>query len=1016
MTRTLTLVHLNGGSLERFSSREVRQAVVGKGNLYTLLSDQIEGGDPYTPEALTFLRSVYEKESYRAWLSGKNLFSGVCDDIGALENLWATLQHLQDIQDFIFKGVTFEGNANVINRARQLVSSRPVDPKSKLYKVLFESGDDLVPDLLPYTGFSSRVRLQWGLAARVQRLSRYIELYRCSGSVEKLDTQDAFELLSEAIRHYPKSEFNNSRKLTEAEIIATSDVEFEFLSKNELLARLSCAKPIKNFSEGLASLDLSRSKYKNDFKKLSAVLNKLSDRQWREASSLAESLCLDRITKVAAINLRDATDAAKENAKYEWHSRDSWSPMSPLGYENVVQLFGRKFAQPLYQLSHDEIASRLISGKLKVQSLSISDIKQLNATWGMTTKQDLLDAKQYKAFLGRFDKIWESQSVKTLIASSITRGKEQASFLSHYLPDQINGEELIACLVALGSRKTSFAVQKAVATKVRSKTNQWGQCSIESWDEILASEIGTQGWSSAIKKGLVKKPKFGQLVFAVKKGSKNCSLKGFQEEAVVILEKLRKPTLDDVIGLMVWFDRRPSDARLLAPHLNAAVIARILDLHKRDCTFKAVSSLYVACETSLKPRFWRMQLNHVSKATDLIELGTDGIKNNYPFEWNPGWRGVSGSKIERAQALVLMARNDIVRLKRLRDTFTDDELSEAILWLSKLDSLNSTYEKIFFELTSVLGLRHSATLKWLLHQRDFKSQLGYRFEDLYSTYEIPKKSGKPRLICAPNSALKRIQKALVIRLLHPLGVHKSVYGFVPGRSIVDNAQHHVSKDVVVSVDIRDCFPSVRWPLILSVLRRDLGSKLRQETLLFLVDLFTKDGRLPTGAPTSPSVLNRVLTKTDEILYEQAYSRGYDYTRYADDLTFSGDKNVTQMIGLTRGVLTRINLELDPKKTNIFRRGRRQLCTGLVVNENVNIPRKVRKRLRAAVHAFQAGKNVTWNGEMTTLSSLRGRLEFLRMVSPRNASDLLAKYEVANAEKEKKNASRNRSPNTGKNSR
>ena len=123
-----------------------------------------------------------------------------------------------------------------------------------------------------------------------------------------------------------------------------------------------------------------------------------------------------------------------------------------------------------------------------------------------------------------------------------------------------------------------------------------------------------------------------------------------------------------------------------------------------------------------------------------------------------------------------------------------------------------------------------------------------------------------------------------------------------------------------------------------------------------------------------------------------------------------------MIGLTRGVLTRINLELDPKKTNIFRRGRRQLCTGLVVNENVNIPRKVRKLLRAAVHAFQAGKNVTWNGEMTTLSSLRGRLEFLRMVSPRNASDLLAKYEVANAEKEKKNASRNRSPNTGKNSR
>lgn len=1014
MTKTLTLFQFNGGLLKRFSSREVRQAVVGRGNLYTLLSDKIEEIDPYNPEALTILRLVYKEESYRAWLSGKNLFSGLCDDIGALENLWASLQHLQDILDFIFKGVTVEGNANVINRARQLVSRQPVDSKTRLHEVLFENGDDLVPDLLPFMGFSSRVRLRWGLAARVQKLSRYIELYRCAGSVKRANAQEAFELLSEAIRHYPQGKFNNSRKLTEAEIIATSDVEFEFFSRNELLTRLSCAKPIKNFSEELASLDKYRDKYKHDFKGLSAVLSKLSDRQWREAGSLAEPLCLDRIIKVVASNLREAIDEAKERAECEW-PRDSWSQMSPLGYENIVHIFGRKVAKPLHKLSEDEIASRLISGELNVQSLSISDIKQLDATWGVTTKQNLLDAKQYKVFLQRFDKIWESQSVTTLIASSITRGEEQVFFLSHYLPDQINGEELIACLVALGSKKTSFAVQEAIAIKVRSKTNQWGQCSIESWDEIISSEIGTHGWSSAIKKGLVKKPTFSQLIFAVKKGSKNCNLKGFQEKAVAILEKLREPTLVDVIGLMVWFDRRPSDARFLAPHLKAAVIARILDLHKRDCTLKAVRALHAACETPLKPKFWRMQLNYVANATDLIELGIEGIKNNYPYEWNSGWRSVSGSKIERAQALVLMARNDIVRLKRLRDIFTEEELAEAILWLSKHDVFN-TYEAIFFELTAFLGLRHAATLKWLLHKRNLESPLGYRFEKLYSTYEIPKKSGKSRVICAPNSSLKSLQKAVVIRLIYPLGVHKSVYGFVRGRSIVDNAQCHVNKDVVVSVDIRDCFPSVKWPLILSVLRRDLGCKLRQETLLFLLDLCTKDGRLPTGAPTSPSLLNRVLNKTDEILHEQAYLRGYTYTRYADDLTFSGDKNVSQMIGVTRGVLNKINLELDPKKTNIFRRGRRQLCTGLVVNEKVSLPRKVRRRLRAAVHAFEADKGVTWSNEVMTASSLRGRLEFFRMVSPRTASSLVTRYDVAYAKKQKKDALHDYSPTKRKSSR
>lgn len=1000
--------------LKRFSSRELRQAVVGRGSLYTLLSDQIERRDPYAPGALAFLRSVYEKESYRGWLAGKKLFSGVCDDICALENLWATLQHLRDIQDFLLKGVTLEGNASVINRAKQLVLSRPIDPESRLYRALFEDDDDLVPDLFPFTGFSNQVRLRWGLAARVQRTSPYINLFRCAGSLATANANDAFELLRVAIERYPQSKPNNSRKLTQAEIIATNDVEFEFLSKNDSFANLSCAKPIRDFSEWLSYANQFRAKYKSDFETLSTVLERLSNRQWREASSVVESLRIDRITKIAVSNLREAINAAKERANSE--AGDSWSYMSSLGYGKISQLFGRKFAKSWYTLSDDKIARHLISGKLSAQSLSISDIKQLNATWETNAKQDLLDAGQYAAFVERFDEIWKTQSVTTLIASSATKGKEQESFLAHYLPDQISGEELIACLISLGSIKTSFAVQRAIAARVRSKTNQWGQCSIESWDEILASEISTQNWSIALKKRLVKKPKFQQFIYAVNKSSKNCELREFQEEAVAIIKKIKKANPDDVKGLMVWFDRRPSDACFLAPHLSTAVMASILKLSKCDCSLNAIRALYGSCETSLKPEFWRMQLAHVAEATDLIELGTEGIKNHYTSEWNPGWRGVAGSKVDRARALVLMARNDIVRLKRLRDAFTDDELSEAILWLSRLDSLNSTYEKIFFELTSVLGLRHSATLKWLLHQRDFKEPLGYRFEDLYSTYEIPKKSGKPRLICAPNSALKRIQKALVINLLHPLGAHKSVYGFVPGRSIVDNARHHVSKDVVVSVDIRDCFPSVRWPLILSALRRDLGGKLRQETLLFLLDLFTKDGRLPIGAPTSPSVLNRVLTKTDEILYGQAYSRGYDYTRYADDITFSGDKNVTQMIGITRGVLTRINLELDPKKTNIFRRGRRQLCTGLVVNENVNIPRKVRKRLRAAVHAFQAGKNVTWNGEMTTLSSLRGRLEFLKMVSPLNASDMLAKYEVANAERDKKNASRNRSPNTGKNSR
>ena len=129
--------------------------------------------------------------------------------------------------------------------------------------------------------------------------------------------------------------------------------------------------------------------------------------------------------------------------------------------------------------------------------------------------------------------------------------------------------------------------------------------------------------------------------------------------------------------------------------------------------------------------------------------------------------------------------------------------------------------------------------------------------------------------------------------------------------------------------------------------RDLSDRLSPLSISFLVDLCTADGVLPVGAPTSPAILNRVLFKTDQILSQQAALRECSYSRYADDLTFSGGEKAVGLLGVARGVLGQIGLELDPQKTNIFRRGRRQMCTGLVVNERVNVPRTIKKKLRAA---------------------------------------------------------------------
>lgn len=323
-------------------------------------------------------------------------------------------------------------------------------------------------------------------------------------------------------------------------------------------------------------------------------------------------------------------------------------------------------------------------------------------------------------------------------------------------------------------------------------------------------------------------------------------------------------------------------------------------------------------------------------------------------------RHVSGSNESRARALVLVTKNDPTRLGKIRADFTEEVLINALSWGASVLPEFCTIDKAYLELLSCIGIRHAKTLQWLLIQRSYESKSGSKFDQLYEKYEILKKSGKTRKISAPIAGLKRIQKSIDVTLLQPLGAHDAAFGFVKGKSIVDNAKAHTGKQVVVNADVKNCFPSVRWPLVQAALKRDLSNKLSVRSISAIVDICTAEGVLPIGAPTSPSLLNRVLHKSDEILSEQAKRRGCTYSRYADDLTFSGDDRAVGMLGIAKSVLLKISLELDPVKTNIFRRGRRQMCTGLVVNEKVNVPRRIRRRIRASVHAYEHGKKLHWN--------------------------------------------------------
>ena len=106
------------------------------------------------------------------------------------------------------------------------------------------------------------------------------------------------------------------------------------------------------------------------------------------------------------------------------------------------------------------------------------------------------------------------------------------------------------------------------------------------------------------------------------------------------------------------------------------------------------------------------------------------------------------------------------------------------------------------------------------------------------------------------------------------------------------------------------------------------------------------------------------------------------------MTFSGEHNAVKMIGIAQSTLARIGLALDEKKTNIFRRGRRQSCTGLVVNEKVNVNRVYLRKLRAAVHALSLEKEPTWDGRPDSVAAVLGRIHFVNAVRPEKARELI----------------------------
>jgi retron-type reverse transcriptase len=240
-------------------------------------------------------------------------------------------------------------------------------------------------------------------------------------------------------------------------------------------------------------------------------------------------------------------------------------------------------------------------------------------------------------------------------------------------------------------------------------------------------------------------------------------------------------------------------------------------------------------------------------------------------------------------------------------------------------------------------------------------------EVAYHTFHVPKRTGGTRTIQAPAPALKAMQRRILHKLLRRLEAHPCATGFERGHSIVTNAQPHVGQELVIKLDFRDFFTATTAK---RVERYFYKIGWNADAAAVLVRLCTHEGSLPQGAPTSPRLSNLVNHRLDARLFALAQVRGLAYSRYADDMTFSGParapalKNNPKTMEPKPGDVYRVNdivhlvkdivaeegyaLHTD-KKLRIARRHQRQVVTGLVVNQKVQLPRKTRRWLRAVEH-------------------------------------------------------------------
>lgn len=267
-----------------------------------------------------------------------------------------------------------------------------------------------------------------------------------------------------------------------------------------------------------------------------------------------------------------------------------------------------------------------------------------------------------------------------------------------------------------------------------------------------------------------------------------------------------------------------------------------------------------------------------------------------------------------------------------------------------------------------------------------------KIENCYTSFEIPKKDGTSRIINTPNAELKDIQRRLAGMLykkqreiFSQLDINPNIsHGFEKKKSIITNAKIHRNKRFVFNLDLKDFFNSFHFGRVRGYFNNNKHFGLDINIATTIAQLTCYNGSLPQGAPTSPVISNLICQILDFRLLKIAKKYKLDYTRYADDLTFStNDKHFPEsydsfMKEISK-VIEKSGFQINDKKTNLKYRDSKQTVTGLIVNKKVNVDANYFRTTKAMAHSLYTKGEFFINGEPGTVNQLDGRFSFINQI-------------------------------------